>query len=70
MHGLEEKALRLLLKTRSLLRDRKGQNTVEYLMMLGVIAVAVLAIGGLIKQFLPELFGTIKEKILGAAGGL
>ncbi|MBI4249601.1 MAG: hypothetical protein A3G41_04585 [Elusimicrobia bacterium RIFCSPLOWO2_12_FULL_59_9] len=70
MRKLEEKTLRLLWLTRQLLREKKGQNTVEYLMMLAVVAVVIMAVGGLMKQFMPELFNNIKEKILGAAGGL
>ena len=49
-------------------RNRKGQNTIEYLFMLGIIVVVVGIVGGLIKAFMPELFENIKGKILGQAG--
>jgi len=49
------------------IKNKKGQNTVEYLFMLGVIVVVVMLVGGLIKGFMPDLFNNIKEKILGQA---
>jgi len=51
-------------------KNNKGQNTIEYLFMLGIIVVVVGIVGALIKAFMPELFDTIKEKILGQAGGI
>lgn len=49
-------------------RDKRGQNTVEYgLMLLLVVGVAVAA-GGMMKKFMPELFGKIQGMITGAAG--
>jgi Flp pilus assembly pilin Flp len=51
-------------------KNKKGQNTIEYLFMLGIIVVVVGIVGGLIKTFMPELFDNIKEKILGQAGGI
>ncbi len=49
-------------------KNKKGQNTIEYLFMLGIIVVVVGLVGGLIKAFMPDLFDNIKEKILGEAG--
>lgn len=51
-------------------KNKKGQNTIEYMLMLGIIAVAVGVVGLLIKTFLPQLFEDIKGKILGQAGEL
>ena len=51
-------------------KNKKGQNTIEYLFMLGIIVVVVGIVGGLIKAFMPELFDNIKEKILGQAGNI
>lgn len=51
-------------------KNKKGQNTIEYMLMLGIIAVAVGVIGLLFKTFLPQLFEDIKGKILGQAGEL
>lgn len=48
--------------------NKKGQSLVEYLFMLGIIVVVVGIVGLAIKQFMPELFDNIKEKILGQAG--
>lgn len=48
--------------------NKKGQSLVEYLFMLGIIVVVVGLVGMAIKQFMPELFDNIKEKILGQAG--
>ncbi len=51
---------------RAWMKSRKGQNTVEYLMMLGVIVGIVLVVGVAIKNYLPGLFEQIKGKISGA----
>lgn len=51
-------------------KNKKGQNTIEYMLMLGIIAVAVGVVGFAIKTFLPELFENIKGKILGQTGEL
>ena len=48
------------------MKSRKGQNTVEYLMMLGVIVGIVLVVGVAIKNYLPNLFNQIAGKISGA----
>lgn len=51
-------------------RNRKGQNTVEYLLMLSVVVGVVLIAGMAIKKFMPGLFGQIQTMISGAAGTL
>ncbi len=49
------------------IKNKKGQNTVEYLFMLGIIVGVVVLVGAAIKKFMPEVFDKIKEKILGQA---
>ncbi|WP_428898241.1 hypothetical protein Dip518_000432 [Parelusimicrobium proximum] len=52
------------------IKNKKGQNTIEYLLMLGVVVGVALLVGGLIKAFMPDLFEQIKGKILGNVGQL
>ncbi len=52
------------------IKNKKGQNTIEYLFMLGIIVVVVGIVGGLIKTFMPQLFDQIKEKITGQASNI
>ncbi|MDR0291872.1 MAG: class III signal peptide-containing protein [Elusimicrobium sp.] len=47
------------------LENKKGQGTVEYLMMLLVILVVVIAAGAAFKAFMPDLFDKVKAKIFG-----
>jgi len=49
------------------LRDKKGQNTVEYLLMLTVVVGVVLIAGAALKKFMPGLFAQIQGMISGAA---
>jgi|GEM_PF-906740 len=57
------------------LADRRGQNTVEYLLMLTVVVGVVLVAGMALKHYMPDLFSNISNKIteavnsLGATGG-
>lgn len=48
--------------------DRRGQNTVEYLLMLTVVVGVVLVAGVALKRFMPTLFNNIQQMITGAAG--
>jgi Flp pilus assembly pilin Flp len=52
------------------LKDQKGQNTVEYLLMLTVVVGVVLVAGMALKKFMPGLFAQIQGMISGAAGSL
>ncbi|MDD5656176.1 MAG: hypothetical protein PHF00_02865 [Elusimicrobia bacterium] len=52
------------------LRARKGQNTVEYLLMLTVVVAVVLGAGMALKRFMPDLFGKIQTMISGAADAM
>lgn len=57
-------------KLRARLANRKGQNTVEYLLMLTVIVGVLLITGAAIKKFMPGLFAQISQSITGAASNL
>jgi Flp pilus assembly pilin Flp len=52
------------------LKSRKGQNTVEYLLMLTVVVGVVLIAGAALKKYMPTIFGQIQTMISGAAGSL
>ena len=53
---------------RKRLSSRRGQNTVEYLLMLTVVVGVVLVSGAMLKKFMPTLFNNIQQMITGAAG--
>jgi len=59
---------RWLMEAKKALKNERGQNTVEYLLMLTVVVGVVLIAGGAIKKFMPTLFDQIKGMISGAAG--
>ena len=52
------------------LKGEKGQNTVEYMLMLAIVVGVALAAGAALKRFMPELFDQIQGMISGAAGNL
>lgn len=52
---------------RKRLSSRRGQNTVEYLLMLTVVVGVVLVSGAMLKKFMPSLFNNIQQMITGAA---
>ena len=60
----------LKMKADKVLKNRKGQNTVEYLLMLAVVVGVVLIAGVALKKYMPGLFGQIQGMITGAAGSL
>ena len=53
-----------------LFKNRKGQNTVEYLLMLAVVVGVVLIAGVALKKYMPTLFSSIQGMINGAASTL
>ena len=53
-----------------LFKNRKGQNTVEYLLMLAVVVGVVLVAGMALKKYMPTLFSSIQNMINGAASSL
>ena len=57
-------------QVREWLRNRRGQNTVEYLLMLTVVVGVVLVAGIALKKFMPGLFAQIQGMISGAANDL
>ena len=52
------------------IKNKKGQNTIEYLFMLGIIVVVVGLVGAAIKTFMPDLFDQIAAKIKGQASNI
>jgi Flp pilus assembly pilin Flp len=55
---------------RKRLSSRRGQNTVEYLLMLTVVVGVVLVAGVALKKFMPTLFNNIQQMITGAASSM
>ena len=51
-------------------KNRKGQNSVEYLLMLAVVVGVVLVAGMALKKYMPTLFSSIQGMINGAASSL
>lgn len=49
----------------SLLKKKEGQNTVEYIIMLGVVVGIALLVGALVKKMMPDVFESVKAKIIG-----
>ncbi|MFA6092152.1 MAG: hypothetical protein WCU88_01195 [Elusimicrobiota bacterium] len=54
-------------KWKEFLRSKRGQNTVEYLMMLAVIVGVILVIGKMFKPQISGIFNQIMQMISGAA---
>ncbi len=67
MKGLKEKLNERLLKLAVRLQSERGQNTVEYLMMLAVIVGVILVIGKMFKPQISGIFNQIMGMISGAA---
>ena len=63
MHLAYDRAVRAI-------KNAKGQNTIEYMLMLFVIIGVVFAVGAILKGYMPELFNTIKAKITGSAAAM
>ena len=58
----------MMMNMRKRFSSRRGQNTVEYLLMLTVVVGVVLVSGAMLKKFMPSLFNNIQQMITGAAG--
>lgn len=67
MKGLKDKVNERLLKLAVRLQSERGQNTVEYLMMLAVIVGVILVIGKMFKPQISSIFNQIMGMISGAA---
>jgi hypothetical protein len=52
------------------LSSRRGQNTVEYLMMLAVVVVVAALAAKALKTYMPGLMSQIEGQITGAASGI
>ena len=52
------------------LKKKEGQNTIEYILMLGVVVGIALLVGTLVKKMMPEVFDSIKQKILGGVNSI
>lgn len=50
--------------------SRRGQNTVEYLLMLTVVVGVVLVSGGILKKYMPTLLNDITNKIARVADSM
>ena len=46
-------------------KRKEGQNTVEYIIMLTVVVGVAILVGGLVKKMMPEVFESVKQKIIG-----
>lgn len=53
---------------RTAVRSRRGQNTVEYLLMLTVVVGVVLVSGVALKKFMPGFFEGVAKTIQNATG--
>lgn len=51
----------------SSIRDIRGQNTVEYMLMLTVVVGVVLIAGASLKKYIPQLVSQIESMIIGTA---
>jgi Flp pilus assembly pilin Flp len=60
-----EKVVELTIRAQN---DERGQNTVEYLMMLAVIVGVILVVGKMFKPAISDVFQQIMNMIKGAAG--
>jgi Flp pilus assembly pilin Flp len=56
--------------SRRKLTSRRGQNTVEYLMMLLVVVAVAGMTAVALKKYMPGLFSQIETAITGAASGI
>ncbi len=54
---------------RKVARNKRGQNTVEYLMMLAVIVGVILVVGKMFKPQISNVFNQIMGMVSGAAQG-
>ena len=59
---------KISLRIKRLWRNERGQNTVEYLMMLAVIVGVILVVGKMFKPQISGIFSQIMASISGAAG--
>jgi len=70
MRKLSEWVDRKVCRVTALCRSEKGQNTVEYLMMLAVIVGVILMVGKMFKPQIAGIFNQIMGMISGAASSV
>jgi pilus assembly protein Flp/PilA len=58
----------MLKKIKALFTEEEGQGMTEYGLVLGIIAVAVVAILGLLREQIVTMFTNVKNAISGATG--
>ncbi len=68
--ALENKLEAVKAAALSCLKKKEGQNTIEYILMLGVVVGVALLVGTLVKKMMPEVFESIKAKILGGVNSI
>ena len=59
-----------LVGIRKRLSSRRGQNTVEYLLMLTVVVGLALVVGAFLKNKMPGVMSGVIDKITGATNSL
>ncbi len=67
---MRDKLIEAQVRLANWMQNRRGQNTVEYLLMLTVVVGVVLVAGVALKKYMPQLFQQIQEMIGKAAGSL
>ncbi|MBI3298757.1 MAG: hypothetical protein HYZ75_11370 [Elusimicrobia bacterium] len=67
MRAMRERLKARLAEVAGRMRSERGQNTVEYLMMLAVIVGVILVIGKMFKPQISGIFNQIMGMISGAA---
>ena len=68
MNRMQEKLLAL----KARLEDRKGQNTVEYLLMMTVVVGVVMGVGYVMRDKIKDIFGQVAgviSKAVSSMGG-
>ncbi|MFH1726343.1 MAG: hypothetical protein ABII00_17165 [Elusimicrobiota bacterium] len=70
MRKLVDRINEKLIGLEAAVRSEKGQNTVEYLMMLAVIVGVILVIGKMFKPQISGIFNQIMGMISGAASSV
>jgi uncharacterized protein (UPF0333 family) len=58
------------MKLKKRLSSRRGQNTVEYLLMLTVVVGLALVVGAFLKNKMPGVMSGVIDKITGATNSL
>ena len=65
-----KRGTKVMEQVKKLMRSKRGQNTVEYLMMLAVIVGVILVVGKMFKPQISNIFNQIMGMVSGAAQGV